>query len=132
MRTTARLRLVFCALLLSAVLPAAAQARDDGLEVTAAVGGSVPLPQLGGDAIYLSADLLGGHVLKVGKSVPMLAQVKNVWDARPQLMIGGRYPIAELPGLGQLSVSGLVSGALEAAPEEPRPVVGLAKLQLRF
>ena len=132
MRAFPRLRLAVCTLLLSAAVPAMAQADEGGLKVTAAVGGNVPLPQLGGDAIYLSAALWGDHVLKVGKTSPMLAQVKNVWDARPQLMIGGSYLLAELPSLGQLSVSGLVSAALESAPEEPRPVVGLAKLQLRF
>ncbi|MCQ4162063.1 hypothetical protein NON00_19295 [Roseomonas sp. GC11] len=120
---------VSCGLVLAALLaPLPARAADYTLG--AAIGGAVPYATR---ESYVAATLLGERAGQVAltNTLPMQSLVKPVFDSRPVYALGARVSLGKF-GKAQLSLDGQIAAGAEKAPDEPRPLLGLARLRVQF
>ncbi|MCI0754267.1 hypothetical protein [Teichococcus vastitatis] len=114
------------------VAPAQAQPRP-GFTLNAALGGSVPYA---GRESFVVARLAGvqgaAQRVVVSGTLPLVSLARPVFDPRPQLVLQGGMPLAEIGGAA-LSLNAYMStGVLHNTPDEPRPLLGFAALRLLF
>ncbi|KAA2214713.1 hypothetical protein [Teichococcus oryzae] len=112
--------------------PAQAQPRP-GFTLNAALGGAVPYA---GRESFVVAKLAGAPAtvqrITFAGTLPLVSQTRPVFDARPQLVLQGGMPLAEI-GSARLSLNAYLStGVMHADPDGPRPLLGLAALRLLF
>jgi hypothetical protein len=125
-----RFVLLVLPVLLAAPLPAVAQEFLPGFTLRAAIGGAVPYARKDS---YLVANLAGpqNEFLNLSSTPLLSSQVGPVFDSRPQLMLGGGFPLLHM-GEARLSLNAVVSAGATPPPTETRPVLGLAALRLIF
>jgi hypothetical protein len=103
------------------------------VSVSAAFGGSLPYST--GSGGYLVTQLMApdatGRAVRFAGQSPFGTNIKNVFDGRPQVGLGGRYDLRALSGGGKVSVRAMVSAGVEPV-DGPRPMVGLAGLSVLF
>jgi hypothetical protein len=124
----------FALISLMVATPASAQESWwNEVSVSAALGGSLPYST--GNGGYLVTQLMApdtsGQAVRVAGQSPFAMDLKNVFDGRPQLGLGGRYRLRNLSGGGKVSVRAMVSAGVEPV-DGPRPMVGLAGLSVLF
>ncbi len=125
--------LIICALLLPATArPADAQDIWGGdLSLNAIVGGALPYATDTGFVVTrLITPDAGGRSIDLTRGQPFGGAVKEVFDARPQVGLGGRY-VLRRDGGAKLAVKAMISAGLER-PDGERPMVGLAGISLIF
>jgi hypothetical protein len=110
--------------------PGAWAQEDAGYSLRAAIGGAVPYARKDS---YLVATLAGekGGKVAVASSLPLSSLRSPVFDARPQYVLGGGIKLGRF-GPGALSLDGQVAAGAERVPDEPRALLGLARLRLVF
>ena len=124
----------YCGLALAGLLAlgaAPAQAQDaPGYSLRAAFGGAVPFARKDS---YVVANLAGekGGKLALASSLPLASLRRPIFDARPQYVLGGDLALGDF-GPGRLSLDGQIAAGAEKVPDEPRPLLGLARLRLVF
>ncbi|WP_159999987.1 hypothetical protein [Roseomonas sp. 18066] len=109
----------------------AAQAQDDaGYSLRAAFGGAVPFARKDS---YVVANLVGqkGGKVAVASTLPLSSLRSPIFDARPQYVLGGDIALGRF-GPGDLSLDGQIAAGAERLPDEPRPLLGLARIRLVF
>jgi hypothetical protein len=126
-------RLAACALIvLGMAQPALARGEQAGdFSLNAVVGGALPYSTSAGYVVtrLITSDR-DGHSIDFTRSQPFGGQVKEVFDSRPQIGLGGRYELGRSGG-AKLALKAMVSAGTER-PEGARPMVGLAGISLVF
>lgn len=125
--------LLASALIGSVVLqPMTAWAKAGDFSLNAVVGGALPYSTSAG---YVVTRLItpegAAPTLGFTRSLPFGGGVKEVFDARPQIGLGGRYELGRTRGGAKLALKAMVSAGMER-PEGERPMVGLAGISLLF
>ncbi|MCK8785641.1 hypothetical protein M0638_14740 [Roseomonas sp. NAR14] len=119
--------------LLTLLAAPAARAGEPGgaLQVTAALGGSVPY--LTGEGMFMVARLDGIALpsLSLDRRRPFPENTRTVFDQRTEAVLGVDCRLGRI-GLATLSLDGLLSVAERAAPEQARPLLALVLLRLGF
>jgi len=126
--------IVFALISLVFTVPASAQENWwNDVSVSAAFGGALPYST--GSGGYLVTRLMtpeaSGRAIRFAGQSPFGMDIKNVFDGRPQVGLGGRYQLHSLSGGGKVSVRAMVSAGVEPV-DGPRPMVGLAGLSVLF
>jgi len=122
--------------LISLVFAVPASAQENwwsDVSVSAAFGGALPYST--GSGGYLVTRLMtpeaSGRAIRFAGQSPFGMDIKNVFDGRPQVGLGGRYQLRSFSGGGKVSVRAMVSAGVEPV-DGPRPMVGLAGLSVLF
>jgi hypothetical protein len=113
--------------------PALAQAGEAGnFSLNAVIGGALPYSTGAG---YLVTRLIvpddGTRGFDVTRSPPFGGGVKEVFDARPQFGLGGRYELGRTGGGAKMALKAMLSAGMER-PDGERAMVGLAGFSLVF
>jgi hypothetical protein len=112
----------------------AQEGRRGDLSLNAIVGGALPYSTNGGG--YMVTRLINpdedSPTIGFTRLPPFGADLKNVFDARPQFGLGGRYELGKAWGGAKLALRAMVSTAMERPAEGERPLVGIAGLSVLF
>ncbi|MDQ1079926.1 hypothetical protein [Pseudoroseomonas cervicalis] len=101
-----------------------------GVTLRAAIGGAVPYAR---KESYLVATLGGeksGKIAFAG-SLPLSSLSRPVFETRQLYVLGGGVALGRV-GAARLSLDGQIATAAERPQDEPRPLLGLARLRLVF
>lgn len=120
---------------LLAVTSGAPQAQERGageFSLNAMVGGALPYSVGGGYVVtrLISPDA-EARLIDFSRGSPFGAGPKDVFDARPQVGLGGRYELPSRRGGAKLALKAMVSAGMER-PDGERPILGLAGVVLVF
>jgi hypothetical protein len=130
-RFAAAMALMFLCFVSSAV---AQEGRQGDLTLDAIIGGALPYSTNGGG--YMVTRLINpdedARIIDFARQSPFNANVKNVFDARPQFGLGGRYELGRTAGGAKLALKAMVSTAMERPAEGDRPLLGIAGLIVLF
>ncbi|MBO1075738.1 hypothetical protein [Roseomonas marmotae] len=103
------------------------------LSLSAVVGGALPYST--GKGSYLVTRLISpghnGRPINLTGQSPFGRDLRNAFDVRPQIGLGGRYVLGEGPGGAKLALRVLVSAGMNR-PEGTRSIVGIAGLTVLF
>jgi hypothetical protein len=112
----------------------AQEGRYGDLSLNAVVGGALPYST--GEGGYLVTRLINpdqdSRTIDFSRTSPFGPGVKNVFDARPQVGLGGRFELGETSGGAKLALRAMFSTAMERPAEGERPLMGLAGLSVLF
>jgi hypothetical protein len=130
-RFAAAMAMIFLLFVPSAM---AQEGRQGDLTLNAIIGGALPYSTGGGG--YLVTRLINpdedARIIDFARQLPFGTDVKNVFDARPQFGLGGRYELGRTPGGAKLALKAMVSTAMERPAEGDRPLLGIAGLSVLF
>ena len=101
-----------------------------GVTLRAAIGGAVPFARRESYVVATLAGEKAGKIAFAG-SLPLSRLSRPVFEARPLYVLGGGVALGRV-GAGRLSLDGQIATAAERPQDEPRPVLGLARLRLVF
>lgn len=112
----------------------AQEGRRGDLTLNAIVGGALPYST--GEGGYVVTRLINpdadAHIIDFARQSPFGPNVKNVFDARPQVGLGGRYELGKTSGGAKLALKAMVSTGMERPAEGERPLLGMAGLSVLF
>jgi len=113
----------------------ASQAQERGVgefSLNAMVGGALPYSVGGGYVVtrLISPDA-EARLIDFSRGSPFGAGPKDVFNARPQVGLGGRYELHSRRGGAKLALKVMVSAGMER-PDGERPILGLAGVVLVF
>jgi hypothetical protein len=112
----------------------AQEGRQGDLTLDAIIGGALPYSTGGGG--YMMTRLINpdedARIIDFARQSPFSAEVKNVFDARPQFGLGARYELGRTAGGAKLALKAMISTAMERPAEGDRPLLGIAGLIVLF
>ena len=117
-------------LVLAAAPPVRAQ-DNPGYSLRAAFGGAVPYARKDSYVVATLAGASKDRKLALSSSLPLASLSRPIFDSRPQYVLGGNLALGHVGG-GVLSLDGQIAAGAEKVPDEPRPLLGLARLRLVF
>jgi hypothetical protein len=112
----------------------ARESQKGDLSLTAMAGGALPYSVDGGGYVVTRLVTPDGNarLIDLARQTPFERDMRNVFDARPQFSLGGRYDLGQMAGGARLSLRAMVSAAMERPAEGERPLLGIAGLTVLF